>query len=191
MTQSSCSLSSARPSRVTKRGRPVWHLGSSSASGTSVCFIQTVQRPQLTIDQPKFIVPALEILPFLLRYAISMSVPQLRQYFFNTCHGFSVKYEVLASTDGAKFRQQCRERGKRLCAWTVNDREEMRECARWGIKSVISDKPALWMEIKAEVSDSSPSLSAEECGVDRKGSEAGVTAHDPDLRPAFSCKEEL
>ena len=105
----------------------------------------------LTIQQPKFVAPAVEILPFLPRYAISMSIPQLREYFFDACHGFSVRYEVLASTDGARFRRECRDRGKNLCVWTVNGREEMRECARWGVKSVISDKPATWREIKAEV----------------------------------------
>jgi phosphatidylglycerol phospholipase C len=34
----------------------------------------------------------------------------------------------------------------------VNGREEMRECARWGVRSVISDKPDRWREVKAEVS---------------------------------------
>ncbi|CAD6586775.1 MAG: hypothetical protein TREMPRED_004555 [Tremellales sp. Tagirdzhanova-0007] len=92
----------------------------------------------LGLWHPKFIVPALDILPFLPRYAISMSIPEIRKYFFNTCQGFSI-------------RQECRENGKNVCVWTVNGREEMRECARWGVKSVISDKPAVWMEIKSEI----------------------------------------
>ena len=81
-----------------------------------------------------------------------MSIPQVRQYFFKHCHGYSVKYEALASADGAKFRADCKAAGKWICSWTVNGREEMRECARWGIKSVISDKPELWREVRAEVS---------------------------------------
>ena len=60
-------------------------------------------------------------------------------------------YEALASTDGARFRKECRDAGKVICAWTVNSKEEMRQCARWGIKSVISDKPAQWRRIKQEV----------------------------------------
>ena len=81
-----------------------------------------------------------------------MSIPQVRQYFFTHCHGFSVMYEALASVGGEEFRADCKAAGKWICAWTVNGREEMRECARWGVKSVISDKPALWREVKAEVS---------------------------------------
>lgn len=105
----------------------------------------------LIIIQPSFIAPAIDILPFLPRYSISMSLQQVRRYFFNSCHGFSMRYEILASTDGARFRRECREKGKNLCVWTVNDPEDMREAARWGVKAVITDKPSVWMEIKAEV----------------------------------------
>jgi hypothetical protein len=81
-----------------------------------------------------------------------MSIPQLRSYFFDHCHGFSVMYEALASADGARFRKECADAGKLICAWTVNSKEEMRQCARWGIMSIISDKPAQWKDIKKEVS---------------------------------------
>jgi phosphatidylglycerol phospholipase C len=105
-----------------------------------------------TDGQPKFIGPAATILPYLPRYAISMTLAEIRTFFFQSCHGFSVMYEVLASPDGEKFRNECKEAGKWICAWTVNGREEMRECARWGVRSVISDKPDRWREVKAEVS---------------------------------------
>lgn len=81
-----------------------------------------------------------------------MSIPQARSYFFDHCHGFSIMYEALASADGARFRKECKEAGKSICAWTVNLSEEMRQCARWGIMSIISDKPDLWRRIKNEVS---------------------------------------
>jgi phosphatidylglycerol phospholipase C len=80
-----------------------------------------------------------------------MSLPQSRKYFFDSVHGFSVYYEALATTDGQKFLAECNAAGKGVCAWTVNGREEMRECVRWGVKSIITDKPAVWREIKKEV----------------------------------------
>jgi phosphatidylglycerol phospholipase C len=64
-------------------------------------------------------------------------------------------YEVLAGPDGAKFRDECKAAGKGLCCWTVNTKAEMRECVRWGIGSVISDKPELWRELKKEVRQNS------------------------------------
>lgn len=81
-----------------------------------------------------------------------MDIPQCRKYFFNICHGFSIRYEALATSEGAKFRQECKAAGKKICSWTVNNPEEMRQCARWGIASVISDKPDLWRKIRLEVS---------------------------------------
>ncbi len=80
-----------------------------------------------------------------------MSIPQVRSYFFDKCHGFSVWYHQLASADGAKFRAECAAAGKEICTWTVNGREEMLQCARWGIYSIISDKPELWRDIKKEL----------------------------------------
>ncbi|WRT68870.1 uncharacterized protein IL334_005851 [Kwoniella shivajii] len=105
----------------------------------------------LGIWHPKFIAPACSILPYLPRYAISMSLSQTRKYFFENCHGFSIMYEVLASSDGAKFRKECQSKGKWICAWTVNEKEEMRQCGRWGIRSVISDKPDVWRRIRKEI----------------------------------------
>lgn len=81
-----------------------------------------------------------------------MSIPEARNYFFKHVHGFSVRYEYLASAAGDQFRKECKEAGKGVCVWTVNGREEMRNCARWGVDSVISDKPEVWREIKREVS---------------------------------------
>jgi hypothetical protein len=80
-----------------------------------------------------------------------MSIPQVRQYFFNNCHGFSLMYEVLASKKGEEFRKECKELNKEICAWTVNGKEEMRECVRWGVKSIISDKPDQWRAIKKDI----------------------------------------
>jgi hypothetical protein len=60
-------------------------------------------------------------------------------------------YEVLASKKGEEFRKECKELNKEICAWTVNGKEEMRECVRWGVKSIISDKPDQWRAIKKDI----------------------------------------
>lgn len=113
----------------------------------------TVLAPRLVLGlwHPRYIEPATRILPYLPRYAISMSIAQARAYFFHHCHGFSIMYEALASKDGDRFRAECKVAGKAICAWTVNSREEMRQCARWELQSIISDKPGVWREIKRQV----------------------------------------
>lgn len=114
---------------------------------------QTLLAPRIILGiwHPTFIAPAARILPFLPRYAISMSIPEARTYFFTHCQGLSIHFPALASADGQLLLQQCKEVGKRVCTWTVNDIEEMRECARWGVQSIISDKPALWQGLKKEI----------------------------------------
>ncbi|WVO18255.1 hypothetical protein L204_105965 [Cryptococcus depauperatus] len=105
----------------------------------------------LGIWHPKFIVPAATILPYLPRYAISMDVVQCRKHFFTSCHGFSIMYPALASSEGAKFRKECNEAGKKVCCWTVNEMEEMRQCVRWGVSSVITDKPDVWNKVRRQI----------------------------------------
>ncbi|WWC91404.1 uncharacterized protein L201_006348 [Kwoniella dendrophila CBS 6074] len=105
----------------------------------------------LGIWHPKFISPACEILPYLPRYAISMSIEQCSKYFWKNCHGFSIMYEVLASSKGQSFLNQAKKENKKICCWTVNSCEEMKQCVKWGIKSIISDKPGLWRKIKLDI----------------------------------------
>ena len=140
--------------------------------------------------QPRYLEPASEILPYLPRFAISMSITEIREYFFDHCHGFSIMYEVLASAEGSKFRKECKAAGKDLCSWTVNSKEEMRQCARWGIKSIISDKPAQWRSIKQHVSrvlyGHKQALS-----LDSQGPCCGLEANPRDLYPAIPVAEEL
>jgi phosphatidylglycerol phospholipase C len=97
---------------------------------------------------PKFLKPAVKHLPLVRRFRMSMSIDQVRKYFFDTCHGFSVWYHALATADGACFLAQAAAAGKHIVTWTVNDRDGMLQCARWGLHAVISDKPELWREVK-------------------------------------------
>lgn len=80
-----------------------------------------------------------------------MSPAEARRFFWDSVHGFSVYYEALAGPDGQKFLAECKSHGKGVCAWTVNTKEGMRECIRWGLGSCITDKPDMWTEVKAEV----------------------------------------
>jgi phosphatidylglycerol phospholipase C len=114
---------------------------------------ETVLAPRIVLGlwHPKFIEPAASILPTVRRFCISMSIAEVRKYFYDKCHGFSVWYRPLASAEGQKFREDCARAGKEICTWTVNSREEMLQCARWGISAIISDKPELWRDIKREL----------------------------------------
>ncbi|KAJ9094631.1 hypothetical protein QFC19_007844 [Naganishia cerealis] len=104
---------------------------------------RTLLAPRLILGiwHPKFIEPAQNHLPFLPRYAICMSIPTVREYFFTSCDGFSVCFPPLLSAEGAIFRAECAKRGKKIAVWTVNDAEEMKECLRWGVQAVITDNP--------------------------------------------------
>lgn len=62
------------------------------------------------------------------------------------------------SADGQKFMEDCKREGKEVCAWTVNSREEMVWCARWGIKAIITDRVAFCVNVRKEVSRKGPSL---------------------------------
>jgi hypothetical protein len=104
------------------------------------CFIDCLHLSHLCV-QPKFIEPAQQHLPFLPRYAICMSIPTVREYFFTSCHGFSMYFPTLISAEGVEFRAECARRGKKVTVWTVNKEEEMKECLRWGVQAVITDNP--------------------------------------------------
>jgi len=103
-------------------------------------------------SQPKFIAPAKRHLPFLPLYAICMSVPTVREFFFQHCVGFSICFPALYSADGKRFRDEARAAGKKLTVWTVNDRSEMLECVRWGVRAVITDVPRDMVVLQEQVS---------------------------------------
>lgn len=113
---------------------------------------ETTLAPRLILGlwHPKFLEPAMTLLAPLQRFCISMSLSQVRQYFW-ACTGFSVYYPLLLGAEGEKFRLECAAAGKKICTWTVNEREEMLQCVRWGVYSVISDRPELWRQLKRDI----------------------------------------
>jgi len=81
-----------------------------------------------------------------------MSVPTVREFFFQHCVGFSICFPALYSADGKRFRDEARAAGKKLTVWTVNDRSEMLECVRWGVRAVITDVPRDMVVLQEQVS---------------------------------------
>jgi hypothetical protein len=81
-----------------------------------------------------------------------MSVNTVREYFFQHCVGFSICFPALFSADGKRFRDEARAAGKKLTVWTVNDRSEMLECVRWGVRAVITDVPRTMVVLQKQVS---------------------------------------
>jgi phosphatidylglycerol phospholipase C len=84
-----------------------------------------------------------------------MSIPTVREYFFTHCNGFSMYFPTLLSAEGEAFRRECAARGKKITVWTVNDPEEMKECLRWGVQAVITDKPDVTVGLVEKVCSSS------------------------------------
>lgn len=56
------------------------------------------------------------------------------------------------SSAGQAFLRDCREAGKEVCVWTVNDPGEMRIAVGWGVKAVLTDRVGAFTELKKEVS---------------------------------------
>jgi glycerophosphoryl diester phosphodiesterase len=56
------------------------------------------------------------------------------------------------SGGGERFMEDCKRGGKEVCVWTVNTAEEMRWCARWGVKAIITDRVAYCVSVREQVS---------------------------------------
>jgi phosphatidylglycerol phospholipase C len=81
-----------------------------------------------------------------------MSVQTVRTFFFDHCVGFSICFPALYSAEGKRFREEAARAGKRVTVWTVNDRSEMLECIRWGVRAVITDVPRTMVGLQEQVS---------------------------------------
>ena len=127
----------------------IWHV---SFERTRSLILLTDRRLIIHLYmQPKFIAPAKRHLPFIPLYAICMSVATVRAFFFEHCVGFSICFPALYSADGKRFRDEARAAGKKLTVWTVNDRSEMLECVRWGVRAVITDVPRSMVTLQEQV----------------------------------------
>ena len=84
----------------------------------------------LGLWHPRFIPHAKTILPYCKRSFIGVSLTWAREYFWESCAVFSINFTILASWEGARFREECKRAGKKVAVWTVNEREQMLE-VRW------------------------------------------------------------
>ncbi|EKM79843.1 hypothetical protein AGABI1DRAFT_127527 [Agaricus bisporus var. burnettii JB137-S8] len=102
----------------------------------------------LGLWHPKFIRPAMNILPYCKRAYLGNSVYIAMKYFWDHVDAFSIAFACLANTEGERFRQRCREAGKYLMVWTVNEPAYMMEAARWGVGGIITDVTNTWLELR-------------------------------------------
>lgn len=92
----------------------------------------------LGLWHPSFLPHAKANLPYCRRSYIGSDIAVARKYFWDSCDVFSIKFSTLGMADGAKFRKDCKQAGKRVMAWTVNEPEHMVEV--WIIRERVSFK---------------------------------------------------
>lgn len=105
----------------------------------------------LGLWHPKFIKPSMEILPELKKAHIGNSPSVATKYFWDSCDGFSMKFSCLVSGEGVEFRRRCKAEGKALLVWTVNQRSEMIEAAKWGVDAILTDKTQLYLQLRQQM----------------------------------------
>ncbi|EGG03796.1 uncharacterized protein MELLADRAFT_72523 [Melampsora larici-populina 98AG31] len=115
----------------------------------------------LGLWHPKFIIPSMEILPELKRAHIGNSPSVAMKYFWKNCDGFSMKFSCLVNKEGVEFRRRCKEDGKALLVWTVNDRSEMIEAAKWGVDAILTDRTNSYLQLRQQMHDDWKAVSSE------------------------------
>lgn len=107
----------------------------------------------LGLWHPLFLKATYNYLPKLKRYHIGFSIAISKQFFWEACDGFSLRFSILMGAEGQKFMRECEEAGKEVCVWTVNDPREMRVAISWGVKAVLTDRVGSFVQVKKEVSN--------------------------------------
>ncbi|KAK9897228.1 PLC-like phosphodiesterase [Cystobasidium minutum MCA 4210] len=114
---------------------------------------QTQLAPRLILGlwHAKYIEPAQRLLPYCKLAHIGVSPSIALKYFWNACSAFSLNYATLIGKEGSEFRRLCRENGKELYIWTVNDRKEMIQAIKWGAEVILTDKTADYLNLRGEM----------------------------------------
>ncbi|ODN73317.1 hypothetical protein L202_07863 [Cryptococcus amylolentus CBS 6039] len=102
----------------------------------------------LGLWHPLFIRPAVKYLPACRRFYIGFSIQVAKQYFWDTCEGFSISFPFLMGQEGQAFVKECREKGKEVTAWTVNDVSGMKAALSMGLKAVLTDEVGVFVNLK-------------------------------------------
>jgi phosphatidylglycerol phospholipase C len=111
------------------------------------CFL-----PSPGLWHAKYIEPAQRLLPYCKLAHIGVSPSIAKKHFWSTCSAFSLNYATLRGKEGADFRKACREEGKELYVWTVNDRKQMIQAVKWGAAVILTDKTADYLNLRGEMS---------------------------------------
>jgi len=114
---------------------------------------ETLLAPRLILGlwHPLFLKAAYQYLPLLRRYHIGFSMQIVKRFFWDACDGFSIAFPLLMGWEGQAFLKECRDAGKEVCVWTVNDPNEMKIAMSWGLKAVLTDKVNAFMDLKKDV----------------------------------------
>lgn len=114
---------------------------------------ETALAPRIILGlwHPKFLAPAMEHLPSLRRTHIGGSPSLAKQYFWDTCNGFSMYFASLVPEEGQQFLRGCQAAGKEVMVWTVNRPDEMVEAARWGVDAILTDRTDLLKQLRREM----------------------------------------
>lgn len=128
---------------------------------------ETDLAPRLILGlwHPKFLKSALENVPSMKRIHIGASPRAARRYFWKDCSGFSMYFACLVGADGQAFIAEAQKAGKDIYVWTVNRKDEMVEATRWGVKAVLTDKTALFQNLRKDMTQDFASTRQGEVGM--------------------------
>lgn len=150
---------------------PSWRRSSSTfpldlADTSSYPNYEVDLSPRLILGlwHPIFLPSALTHLPTLRRFHIGLNVELARYYFWDAVDGFSMAFPLMVGSEGQAFMAECKKAGKEVTVWTVNDEEEMKVAVGWGVKAVLTDRVAKFVELKQEVSYHPAKLTSAHCG---------------------------
>ncbi|KAI0774560.1 PLC-like phosphodiesterase [Fomes fomentarius] len=111
---------------------------------------QTDLAPRILLGlwHPRFIPHAKTILPYCKRSFIGLSTSVAKTYFWDSCEVFSINFYILASWGGQSFIRECKQAGKKVMVWTVNEPIQMIEAVRWGVDVILTDKTKDWLDLR-------------------------------------------
>ncbi|KAL0950056.1 hypothetical protein HGRIS_010063 [Hohenbuehelia grisea] len=111
---------------------------------------ETLLAPRILLGlwHPRFLAAAKDKLPYCRRSHIGGDPAIARQYFWDDCDAFSMAFAALTTSDGHKFRKECKAAGKKLMVWTVNEPDHMMEAVRWEVDAILTDVTKTWLDLR-------------------------------------------
>ncbi|KAK0564211.1 hypothetical protein OC861_004411 [Tilletia horrida] len=114
---------------------------------------QTELSPRLILGlwHTVFLRAAIEHVPEFPRAHIGYSPWVARNFFWDGCQGFSLQFAALVTADGQAFIREANRAGKHVYVWTVNQRDQMIEATRWGVKAILTDDTAMLQHLRKDM----------------------------------------